>query len=73
MLIARTDAVTVHGLDDAIGRARAYAEAGADVLFVEAPTSEADIERVATELPGLARWCSTGPRVAALPRCRCSG
>ena len=54
VLIARTDAVAVHGLDDAISRARTYAEAGADVLFVEAPTSEADIERVTTELAGLA-------------------
>ena len=43
VLIARTDAAAVHGLDDAIDRARAFADAGADVLFVEAPTSEADI------------------------------
>ncbi|SDX59896.1 carboxyvinyl-carboxyphosphonate phosphorylmutase [Geodermatophilus africanus] len=64
VLIARTDAVAVHGLDDAISRARTYAEAGADVLFVEAPTSEADIERVATELAGLAplvfNWAEGG-------------
>ena len=64
VVVARTDAVAVHGLDDAIGRARAYAEAGADVLFVEAPTSEADIERVATELSGLAplvfNWAEGG-------------
>jgi carboxyvinyl-carboxyphosphonate phosphorylmutase len=64
VIVARTDAVAVHGLDDAIGRARAYAEAGADVLFVEAPTSEADIERVATELSGLAplvfNWAEGG-------------
>lgn len=50
VLIARTDAAAVHGLDDAITRARAYALAGADLLFVEAPTSEADIARVAREL-----------------------
>jgi carboxyvinyl-carboxyphosphonate phosphorylmutase len=64
VIVARTDAVAVHGLDDAIGRARAYAEAGADVLFVEAPTSEADIERVAAELSGLAplvfNWAEGG-------------
>ena len=54
VLIARTDAATVEGLDAAIARARAYAEAGADVLFVEAPTSEADIARVASELGGVA-------------------
>ena len=50
LIIARTDAVAVTGVDDAIARARAFAEAGADVLFVEAPTSEDDIARVATEL-----------------------
>jgi 2,3-dimethylmalate lyase len=64
VVIARTDAVAVHGLDEAISRARAYAGAGADVLFVEAPTSEADIERVATELRGLAplvfNWAEGG-------------
>ena len=64
LLIARTDAAAVHGLDDAIARARAYADAGADVLFVEAPTSEADIVRVATELEGVAplvfNWAEGG-------------
>lgn len=54
VLIARTDAAAVEGLDAAIARARAYAAAGADVLFVEAPTSEADIRRVARELGGVA-------------------
>jgi carboxyvinyl-carboxyphosphonate phosphorylmutase len=64
VLIARTDAAAVHGLDDAIARARAFAEAGADVLFVEAPTSEADIARVAGELEGVAplvfNWAEGG-------------
>ncbi|MGK5112062.1 MULTISPECIES: isocitrate lyase/PEP mutase family protein [unclassified Geodermatophilus] len=64
VLIARTDAVATHGLDEALSRARAYAEAGADLLFVEAPTSEADIERVATELAGVAplvfNWAEGG-------------
>ncbi len=69
VLIARTDAVAVSGVDDALERARAYADAGADLLFVEAPTSEADIERVAGELAGVAPWSSTGPRAAARPRC----
>lgn len=54
VLIARTDAAAVEGLDAAIARARSYAAAGADVLFVEAPTSEADIRRVASELGGVA-------------------
>ncbi|MFI5607746.1 oxaloacetate decarboxylase [Amycolatopsis sp. NPDC051903] len=70
VLIARTDAAAVHGLDDAIGRAKAYADAGADVLFVEAPTSEESIERVATELRGVAplvfNWAEGG-RTPPLP------
>ncbi|WP_254546759.1 isocitrate lyase/PEP mutase family protein [Halomarina pelagica] len=49
-IVARTDAAAVTGLDDAIDRARAYADAGADVLFVEAPESRADLERVGDEL-----------------------
>ena len=52
VLIARTDAIAVEGLDAAIERAHAYAEAGADVLFVEAPTTEAQIEAIARRLPG---------------------
>jgi 2,3-dimethylmalate lyase len=44
LIIARTDAIAVTGFEDAIGRAAAAAGAGADVLFVEAPTSEAEIE-----------------------------
>ena len=64
LVIARTDAVAVTGTDDAIARARAFADAGADILFVEAPTSEADIERVATELRGVAplvfNWAEGG-------------
>jgi carboxyvinyl-carboxyphosphonate phosphorylmutase len=70
LLIARTDAAAVHGLDEAIKRAVAYAEAGADVLFVEAPTSEADIARVGAELRGVAplifNWAEGG-RTPPLP------
>jgi carboxyvinyl-carboxyphosphonate phosphorylmutase len=64
LIIARTDAVAVTGVDDAIARARSFAEAGADLLFVEAPTSEDDIARVATELAGTAplvfNWAEGG-------------
>ncbi|MFC4948951.1 isocitrate lyase/PEP mutase family protein [Pseudonocardia sp. GCM10023141] len=64
VLIARTDAAAVEGLDAAIARARSYAEAGADVLFVEAPTSEDAIVQVATELKGVAplvfNWAEGG-------------
>ena len=52
VIIARTDAVAVEGFDAAIERARRYGEAGADVLFVEAPESIEQIEAIARELPG---------------------
>jgi 2-methylisocitrate lyase-like PEP mutase family enzyme len=63
VIIARTDVAAVEGLDAAIDRARRFADAGADVLFVEAPTSEADIEKVATALAGhrlLFNWAEGG-------------
>jgi 2-methylisocitrate lyase-like PEP mutase family enzyme len=50
VIIARTDARAVHGLPEALRRARLYREAGADVLFVEAPEGEAEVEAVAREL-----------------------
>lgn len=52
MVIARTDAIAVNGFDDAIERACAYVEAGADMLFVEAPQTIEQIERIAREAPG---------------------
>ena len=52
VLIARTDAIAVEGLDAAIERALAYAAAGADVVFVEAPISEAQMETIARRLSG---------------------
>lgn len=53
LIIARTDARAVHGMADALARARRYAEAGADILFVEAPVGTAEVETVARELSGL--------------------
>lgn len=44
LIIARTDARTAHGLDEALRRADAFAEAGADILFVEAPESVEEME-----------------------------
>lgn len=52
LVLARTDARATHGLDEAIARAKAFRDAGADILFVEAPTSEAELERVARALEG---------------------
>ena len=52
VVIARTDVAATEGVDAAIERARRFADAGADLLFVEAPTSEAEIETVARALDG---------------------
>ena len=52
VLIARTDAIAVEGFDAAIDRACAYIEAGADMAFVEAPTTEDEIAEVARRVPG---------------------
>ena len=51
LIIARTDARAVEGLAAALERARRYRDAGADVLFVEAPQSIAEIEAIAAALP----------------------
>ena len=50
MIVARTDARSVHGIDEAIGRGAAYAEAGADALFIEAPADDDELARVGAEL-----------------------
>jgi 2,3-dimethylmalate lyase len=50
VIIARTDSRAINGLDDAIDRAHLYREAGADVIFVEAPTSHEEVERIAREV-----------------------
>ncbi len=53
LIIARTDAVAVEGFEAAIERASLYKEAGADMLFVEAPKSRDDLARVTKALPGV--------------------
>jgi 2,3-dimethylmalate lyase len=50
VIIARTDARAVNGLEDAIERGNRYAEAGADVVFVEAPRSLEEMERIVREV-----------------------
>ncbi|GIW44900.1 MAG: methylisocitrate lyase [Candidatus Binatia bacterium] len=52
-LVARTDALAVHGIEEAIARARAAFEAGADAIFVEAPESLDQLERIGREAPGI--------------------
>ena len=67
LIVARTDARTAHGLDEALRRARLYEEAGADVIFVESPESDAELERIGREVskPLLANMVEFGktPRV----------
>lgn len=83
LVMARTDARATHDLDEAIARGRAFAELGADIVFVEAPRDESEMERVGREIeaplmanlvedgdtPWLApdRLAALGFRVAAYP------
>ena len=62
LIIARTDARTSLGLDEALRRAEAYARAGADILFVESPESEQEMRRIgsAFELPLVANMVERG-------------
>ncbi|HEV3291780.1 MAG TPA: oxaloacetate decarboxylase [Streptosporangiaceae bacterium] len=63
VIIARTDARAVEGLDRALERARLYRDAGADVLFIEALVSEAEVEQAALTFPAvplLFNWAEGG-------------
>jgi 2,3-dimethylmalate lyase len=63
VIIARTDARAVEGLERALQRGRMYREAGADVLFIEALTSEAEAEAAVEAFPGvplLFNWAEGG-------------
>lgn len=46
LIVARTDARTNHGLEEAIRRGRMFAEAGADIIFIESPESEAEMAEI---------------------------
>lgn len=50
IIIARTDSIAVEGVDQAIERAHAFVEAGADMTFIEAPTDKAQIARIPAEV-----------------------
>ena len=63
LIIARTDARAVEGLDNALRRARAYGDAGADVLFIEAPQNEEEVAQIARAFPNmplLFNWAEGG-------------
>jgi len=50
--MARTDARSTHGLEEALWRMRAFADLGADILFMEAPRSEAEMAAFCAAVPG---------------------
>src|SRR2546429_1353368 len=63
VIIARTDANAVYGLEDAIRRGKAYYEAGADVIFIEAPRSIEELRTIAQafpDVPLLHNWAESG-------------
>jgi 2-methylisocitrate lyase-like PEP mutase family enzyme len=68
LVIARTDARTTLGLDEALARGRAYAKAGADVVFIESPETEDEMARIGQEIdaPLLANMADGG-RTPILP------
>jgi carboxyvinyl-carboxyphosphonate phosphorylmutase len=73
LLIARTDARAVEGLESALRRARAYREAGADVLFVEAPQTEDEVAAIARafpDVPLLFNWLEGGGKSPSVPLAR---
>jgi len=51
LIVARTDARTTHGIEEAIARGRRYAEAGADVIFVESPETPDEMRAVCHAIP----------------------
>ena len=71
LVIARTDARTSLGLDEALRRAEAYAKAGADILFVESPESEAEMARIGQSFdqPLMVNMVEGG-KTPVLPRAR---
>jgi carboxyvinyl-carboxyphosphonate phosphorylmutase len=71
VVIARTDARTALGLDEALDRARAFEEAGADVIFVESPLSEEELALIGASLgkPLLANMVESG-KTPILPAAR---
>jgi 2-methylisocitrate lyase-like PEP mutase family enzyme len=64
VIVARTDAIAVHGLDEALERGAAYIEAGADVLFVESPLDDEQLrtvgETLGPQIPLLANMVEGG-------------
>lgn len=70
LIVARTDARTTLGLDEAIRRGEAFAEAGADILFIESPESEEEMATICSRLKGNPMLANIveGGRTPVLPR-----
>lgn len=62
LIIARTDAIAVEGFDAAIDRASAYKSAGADILFVEAPTDAMQMRQIPERIPDVLHLANLAPR-----------
>ena len=58
LVMARTDARAEHGLEEAIERCRAFVDAGADILFLEAPRDESEMEKLCRALPQLPKMAN---------------
>ncbi len=52
LIVARTDSLTKHGIDEAIRRGNAFLEHGADIVFIESPEKLDDIKRIGQEIKG---------------------
>ena len=52
LIMARTDAIATHGLDEAIKRMQIFSKIGVDILFIEAVKSKEDMKKIMTEVPG---------------------
>lgn len=70
LIVARTDARTSLGLDEALRRGEAFAEAGADILFIESPESEEEMATICSRLKGTPLLANIveGGRTPVLPR-----
>jgi 2-methylisocitrate lyase-like PEP mutase family enzyme len=66
MVIARTDARSVLGLDEAIQRAKTYHAAGADLIFVESPHTKDELQFISESLPGIPLMANMGMAFAFL-------
>lgn len=61
LIIARTDSLAVHGFEHAVERANLYAEAGADLVFIDAPTSRDQVSKIPARVPSKPSVINLGP------------